>query len=153
MKMITSEVIELILQELDTYDDAKMHEESNRFLRQQPHLTQFLYEFTEGFQVEAQQLSLYLAYFLWKVCIRGWGKRIPGVTWQVCYHAFLKERKLWESSNGTFKKGTQPALITYLKTFLDHDHRSAFNKDLEKGMLLILLISILTAFERTTKTS
>lgn len=152
MKSITGEVIETVLCEFDAYSESQMHQEANRFLRQQPHLTQFIYEFTEGFRPQAQQLSLYLSYFLWKVCIRAWGSKLPRVTWQAFYHAFIKERKAWEGTSKTPKKSSHPVLITYLKTFLENDHKEVLTGDLEKGTLLILLITAVSAFEKAAET-
>jgi hypothetical protein len=149
MKTIPSEIVEKVCSELDRYSESRMREEAGRFLRQQPHLVQFLQEFTADFHPEIQQFSLYLSYLIWKICGRGWGNKVPKLTWELCYQSFLKERQIWKEGRPlSQRKNNQPYLLQCLKTFLEEDHNGIFKKDVERGSLFLILKSVISAFEK-----
>lgn len=149
MKTIPAEIVEKVCSEMDRYSESRMSEEAGRFLRQQPHLVQFLQEFTADFRPEVQQFSLYLSYLIWKICSRGWGHKLPRLAWELCYQSFLKERELWrEDKRFPGRKSTQPHLIQCLKTFLQEDYTGIFKKDVERGSLFLILKSVIASFEK-----
>jgi hypothetical protein len=111
MKTIPGEIVEKVCSEMNRYSESRMSEEAARFLRQQPYLIQFLQEFTADFPSEVQQLSLYLAYLIWKICSRGWGCTMPRLAWEHCYQCFLRERRLWRKKKLTTLSYAMPENI------------------------------------------
>ncbi|MBI1870795.1 MAG: hypothetical protein HYS07_06355 [Chlamydiae bacterium] len=149
MEVISSDVVKNICFEMRKYPESRMSQEASRFLRQQPQLVQFLQEFTQDFKLEVQQLSLYLSYWIWKACTKGWGRKMPRLDWTLCYHCFLKERETWKDQETLLsRKSTQPHLIHFLGNLIQEDHSDLFKEDVGKSSIVLILRCVIAAFEK-----
>ena len=151
MKAISSNTVQKACLELERFSEPRMAEEASRFIRQQPNLVDFLKEFTEDSKVEIQQLALYLSYLIWKIFTLNKKKKLPQIPWEICYQCFIKERRLWKENqihpNG---KNSQPNLILYIQSFFEKDSEDLKSEEIEKGALLILLRSVIAAFDKVS---
>lgn len=149
MKMIPAAIIKKVRVEMNRYSDLKMSEEASRFLRHQPSLVQFLKEFTDEFGSDIQQLSLYLAFVVYKNFHRALKHEVPKLSWSLCYNCLLWEHELWRESRGLRKpKNRQPFLVQYLGFLIESEHTGLFKNDSDKASFLIVMRSVICAFEK-----
>jgi hypothetical protein len=149
MKAISTSTVQKACLELEHFSEPQMAEEASRFIRHQPNLVDFLKEFTEDSHTEIQQLALYLSYLIWKIFTIDKKKKFPQIPWEVCYQCFIKERRLWkENQVHANEKNLQPNLILYIQSFFEKDSENLKSEEVEKGALLILLRSVIAAFDK-----
>lgn len=149
MRTIPGKTVERVWTEINGWTEVRMSLEANRFLRQQPHIVDFLREFTVEWHKDIQQLALYLAYFIWKVCTQGWVKKMPKLSWRNCYQCLVKEKGLWKETRGQNQTiNNQAPLMMYLTAIVEHDASDYLNEEAEKISLSIIVKSVVTAFER-----
>ena len=151
MKIIPSSIINKVRLEMGKYSDLKISEEASRFLRRQPSLVQFLKEFTDEFGPDIQQLALYLAFVICRIFRTALNREIPKLSWSFCYNCLLWEHEIWRESHGVKKpKNKQPYIVQYLGFLIEREHTGLFKDDNEKASFLIVMRSVVCAFEKAS---
>src|SRR5262245_1878853 len=135
--MITNEFVERACLEVSAYSDDRMMHEFDGFFQEQPAICDFVVELTAESSPQIQELSLFLAYMVFKVVKMG----LPDVALvsadriEAAYH----ESELWIdriSQKDTGETGTPFGLEDDAEPFLIQYVISELNQPMEDGTQL-----------------
>src|SRR5215471_276309 len=92
--MVSGESVEKACSEVGHYTDEQMVEEFDRFFRAQPAICDFIVELTHESGSKVQELSLFLAYMIFKTFETGTVESVSKVTPEVLEEGY-RETESW----------------------------------------------------------
>ncbi|HYR86592.1 MAG TPA: hypothetical protein VE422_21070 [Terriglobia bacterium] len=156
--MITSDSVEKACSEVGEYSDEKMVDEFDRFFREQPAICEFVVELTHESGQKIQELSLFLAYMVFKAIEMNEPGALVPVTSQAIETAYrdseswierisaAESEELQSTIAASLQKDTEPYLLQYVISELNAplDDGSALD-DEEKGEVFFVLKTVISS--------
>ena len=162
--MITGDSVEKACSEVGEYSDEKMIGEFDRFFRAQPAICEFVVELTHESGQKIQELSLFLAYMVFKAIEMDEPSPISAVTAEAIEAAY-RDSESWieriSAAEGTdlqstiaasLQKDTEPYLLQYVISELNAplEDGSALD-DEEKGEVFFVLKTVISSLKPEEK--
>jgi hypothetical protein len=162
--MITGDSVEKACSEVGEYSDEKMIGEFDRFFRAQPAICEFVVEVTQESGQKIQELSLFLAYMVFKAIEMDEPSTIGVVTAEAIEAAY-RESESWieriSEAEGTdlqatiaanLQRDTEPYLLQYVISELNAplEDGSALD-DEEKGEVFFVLKTVISSLKPEEK--
>ena len=156
--MITGDSVEKACSEVGEYSDEKMVGEFDRFFREQPAICEFVVELTHESGQKIQELSLFLAYMVFKAIEMNEPNTLAPVTSEAIEAAYRDSESWIERISATeseelestiaasLQKDTEPYLLQYVISELNAplDDGSALD-DEEKGEVFFVLKTVISS--------
>ncbi|PYS28710.1 MAG: hypothetical protein DMG11_11670 [Acidobacteria bacterium] len=156
--MITGDSVEKACSEVGEYSDEKMVGEFDRFFREQPAICEFVVELTHESGQKIQELSLFLAYMVFKAIEMNEPNTLGPVTSEAIEAAYRDSESWIERISATeseelestiaasLQKDTEPYLLQYVISELNAplDDGSALD-DEEKGEVFFVLKTVISS--------
>jgi hypothetical protein len=156
--MITGDSVEKACSEVGEYSDEKMVGEFDRFFREQPAICEFVVELTHESGQKIQELSLFLAYMVFKAIEMNEPNALGPVTSEAIEAAYRDSESWIERISATeseelestiaasLQKDTEPYLLQYVISELNAplDDGSALD-DEEKGEVFFVLKTVISS--------
>ena len=155
--MITSEIVEKTCSQVGEYSDETMAEEFERFFREQPAVCDFVVDLTHDSGQQIQELSLFLAYMVFKV-VHVAGGSVALITrdaLESAYHASESWINQMSEAEGpelqaalaaSFNKDTEPYLLQYVISELNQPLEDGSELDDNgKGEVFFLLKTVISS--------
>lgn len=153
--MITSNFVEQACTEVNTYSDEHMLSEFDRFFKEQPSICDFVTELTNESSPRIQELSLFLAYMVFKAVKLGHSNRLEEVTAQNIEEAY-RDSEMWvdrineEGPASDLPMDTEPHLIHYVLSELSQPlEDGTLLEDEQKGEVFFLLKTVISSLTRS----
>jgi len=162
--VITSEFVEKACSQVGEYSDETMAEEFERFFREQPAVCDFVVELTHESGQQIQELSLFLAYMVFKAVQVGGGSvaLITRDGLESAYRASESWINLMSEAEGpelqaalaaSFNKDTEPYLLQYVISELNQPLEDGSELDDNgKGEVFFLLKTVIPSLSDKEKT-
>ena len=156
--MITGESVEKACAQVGEYNDAMMMTEFDRFFKAQPAICDFVVELTNESSQQIQEITLFLAYMIFKAVEAGQAADVDAVTpnaIEAAYH----DSEMWidrvsqaqgmdvEAAVGSsLEQDTEPFLLQYVISELNEslENGSELN-DEEKGEVFFVLKTVISS--------
>jgi hypothetical protein len=156
--MITGDSVEKACSEVGEYSDEKMVGEFDRFFREQPAICEFVVELTHESGQKIQELSLFLAYMVFKAIEMNEPNNLGPVTSEAIEAAYrdseswidrisaTESEELESTIAASLQKDTEPYLLQYVISELNAplDDGSALD-DEEKGEVFFVLKTVISS--------
>src|ERR1051326_3974147 len=163
-RMISVESVEKACSEVGDYSDEKMVEEFDRFFRAQPAICDFVVELTHESGPKVQELSLFLAYMIFKTVETGTEESVSKVTPELLEEGY-RETESWmerlsdadgvelqASVANSLERDTDPHLLQYLISELNEPMEDGTElNDEEKGEVFFVVKTVIEAFRNQSK--
>src|SRR5688572_5110360 len=127
--MITSDFVEQVCTEVDTYSDELMANEFNQFFREQPAICEFISELTSESTQHIQELSLFLSYMVFKAVKMDSTQTLPEVSPEKIEKAYYDSEQ-WLNR---ISEGAIDDVPADSEPHLSHYVMSELNQPLEDG--------------------
>ena len=162
--MITSEFVEKACSQVGEYSDETMAEEFERFFREQPAVCDFVVDLTHESGQQIQELSLFLAYMVFKALQVGGGQSasITRDALESAYHAsesWINQMSEAEGSElqtalaASFNKDTEPYLLQYVISELNQPLEDGSELDDNgKGEVFFVLKTVISSLSNKENT-
>ena len=162
--MITGESVEKACSEVGEYSDEKMVGEFDRFFREQPAICEFVVELTHESGQKIQELSLFLAYMVFKAIEMNEPGAVTLVTAEAIEAAY-RDSESWierisraegvelpSTIAASLQKDTEPYLLQYVISELNAplEDGSALD-DEEKGEVFFVLKTVISSLKPEEK--
>jgi hypothetical protein len=162
--MVSVDSVEKACSEVGEYSDEKMVDEFDRFFRAQPAICDFVVELTHESGMKVQELSLFLAYMVFKTIETETADSVTRVTPEQI-EAGYRETESWmerlSAIEGTelqasiatnLQKDEEPNLLQYVISELNEpmEDGSALN-DEEKGEVFFVVKTVIGSFKNEPK--
>ncbi len=156
--MISAESVEKACSEVGEYSEERMGDEFNRFFRAQPAICDFVVELTHESGQKVQELSLFLAYMVFKAIETDSSAELTKVTPEVIETGY-RETESWMERIGqadgtelhsaiaeSLQRDTEPHLLQYLISELNEPmDDGAELDDEEKGEVFFVVKTVIEA--------
>ena len=162
--MITSEFVEKACSQVGEYSDETMAEEFERFFHEQPAVCDFVVDLTHESGQKIQELSLFLAYMVFKAVQVGGGHpaSISRDALESAYHASESWINQMSEAEGpelqtalaaSFNKDTEPYLLQYVISELNQPLEDGSELDDNgKGEVFFLLKTVISSLSNKENT-
>lgn len=162
--MISSEFVEKACSQVGEYSDETMAEEFERFFREQPAVCDFVVDLTHESGQQIQELSLFLAYMVFKALQVGGGHSasITRDALESAYHAsesWINQMSEAEGSElqtalaASFNKDTEPYLLQYVISELNQPLEDGSELDDNgKGEVFFVLKTVISSLSNKENT-
>ena len=162
--MVRVDSVEKACSEVGDYSDEKMVDEFDRFFRAQPAICDFVVELTHDSGFKVQELSLFLAYMVFKAIEANTPSPVTSVTPEVI-EAGYRDTESWmerlSAAEGTdlqasiaanLKADSEPHLLQYVISELNEpmEDDSELN-DEEKGEVFFVVKTVIESFNNQSK--
>jgi hypothetical protein len=162
--MIGVDSVEKACSEVGDYSDERMVDEFDRFFRAQPAICDFVVELTHESGMKVQELSLFLAYMIFKTIETDTADPVTKVTPEVI-EAGYRDTESWmerlSGADGTELQATitanlqtdaEPNLLQYVISELNEpmEDGSELN-DEEKGEVFFVVKTVIESFKNQSK--
>jgi len=162
--VITSEFVEKACSQVGEYSDEMMAEEFERFFREQPAVCDFVVELTHDSGQQIQEMSLFLAYMIFKAVNLG-GGHVASITRDALESAYRASEswinqmseaegsELQATLTASFNKDTEPYLLQYVISELNQPLEDGRELDDNgKGEVFFLLKTVITSLSNKENT-
>ncbi len=157
MELISKVAVKKITRSLASQSTREMSLEAERFNREQPLLASFLSAFTSELPREAQDLTLYLAYLVWRIFEEG-GKRVHRVSATVILHEIQENWRFVErfvqlsrSEIGGYLSEldflAQPHILDYVASSILEEGRQSKIAEHHLGYMIFVLKTVLDSLD------
>lgn len=156
--MITSESVERACAEVGEYSDEKMVGEFDRFFQKQPAVCDFVVELTQESGQKIQELSLFLAYMVFKALEMSGSQGVNSVTpdaIETAYHeseSWIDRISQAQGSDmqstiaASLQRDTEPYLLQYVITEVNEPLEDGTElNDEEKGEIFFVLKTVISS--------
>lgn len=166
MKLIQKDLVDETWQEISQYPFDRMAQESERFIKVQPHAALIILAFTEGCDEEVRSLALYLAYVVFRMFEKSARGKIPPLSGEAVENAFsanenwLKsikdmDERLLERRMKYSRDLRQPFVIQYVIEALyeeseEEDYQDFLDDD-SRATILIVIKTLIDALDDATE--
>ena len=160
--MITNDFLEQACSEVSEYSDDRMMSEFDRFFQEQPAICDFVVEATNESDPKIQELSLFLAYMIFKAVKCGQSDDVNIVTQEMIETAY-RESEYWidqisqaedpqmEEISTRLQDDAEPHLIHYVISELNHPLEDGVElEDEQKGEVFFVLKTVISSLARRT---
>jgi len=161
--MITNEFLEQACSEVSDYSDDRMMSEFDQFFREQPAVCDFVVEATNESDPKIQELSLFLAYMIFKALKYGGAEAADVVTPQMLESAY-RDSEAWieqlsqadeshiEEISTKLQEEAEPHLIRYIISELNQPLEGGVElEEDEKGEVFFVLKTVISSLARRTE--
>jgi hypothetical protein len=162
--MIGVDSVEKACSEVGDYSDEKMVDEFERFFRAQPAICDFVVELTHESGLKVQELSLFLAYMIFKAIETNTENPVAKVTPEVIEAGYRNTESWMERLSGAegtelqtsiaadLQVETEPHLLQYVMSELNEpmEDGSELN-DEEKGEVFFVIKTVIECFKNQSK--
>jgi hypothetical protein len=162
--MITSEFVEKACSQVGEYSDETMTQEFERFFREQPAVCDFVVDLTHDSGQQIQELSLFLAYMVFKAVQVGGGKvaLVTREALEIAYRACESWIDKMSEAEGpalqaalaeSFNEDTEPYLLQYVISEVNQPLEDGSELDDNgKGEVFFLLKTVISSLSNKEKT-
>ena len=165
MKPLSESLVEETWQEIDKYTDQRANREMMQFGKDQSNVLAFFLEFTQDLDEEAEELGVYLLFVVYRMFLKGYGKKIKKITQKELNECFEENGKVLESMGSAHVKfmeryaqtqiAGQPHIIRYVAENLldstEEDEETDPLSDEDIGYLFLLLKTAIDCLNRKTE--
>ena len=162
--MISGGSVEKACSEVGEFSDEKMVEEFDRFFRAQPAICDFVVELTHESGQKVQELSLFLAYMVFRAIETGTPDPVTKVTPETI-EAGYRETESWmeriSQSEGTelqsavaatLQRDAEPYLLQYVISELNEPMEDGTElDDEEKGEVFFVVKTVISSLQNQTR--
>ena len=162
--MIGVDSVEKACAEVGDYSDEKMVDEFERFFRVQPAICDFVVELTHDSGLKVQELSLFLAYMVFKTIETNTANHVSTVTPEVIEAGYRNTESWMErlsAAEGTELQATitadlqteaEPHLLQYVMSELNEPMEDGLQlNDEEKGEVFFVVKTVIESFKNESK--
>jgi hypothetical protein len=162
--MISGESVEKACSEVGEYSDEKMVDEFDRFFRAQPAICDFVVELTHESGQKVQELSLFLAYMIFRAIEAYTADPVVKVTSEAVeagYHeteswmeriSQVEGIELQGAIAASLQRDDEPNLLQYVISELNEPMEGGADlKDEEKGEVFFVAKTVITALRTQSK--
>ena len=162
--MIGVDSVEKACSEVGDYSDEKMVDEFERFFRAQPAICDFVVELTHESGLKVQELSLFLAYMVFKTIETNTVNPVAKVTPEVIeagYHNTESWMETLSAAEGTelqasiaadLQTEAEPHLLQYVMSELNEPMEDGSQlDDEEKGEVFFVIKTVIESFKNQSK--
>jgi hypothetical protein len=162
--MIGVDSVEKACAEVGDYSDEKMVDEFERFFRAQPAICDFVVELTHDSGLKVQELSLFLAYMVFKAIETTTANPVSTVTPEVIEAGYRSTESWMErlsAAEGTELQATitadlqteaEPHLLQYVMSELNEPMEDGSElTDEEKGEVFFVVKTVIESFKNQSK--
>jgi hypothetical protein len=153
--MISSELVDQACVEVDGYTEDRMMSEFDTFFREQPSICDFIAELTSESAPKIQELSLFLAYMVFKAVKMGQHESLEMITSQSIEAAY-RESESWidrinqEGDRAPIPADPEPHLVQYVISELNQPLEDGkVLEDEEKGEVFFVLKTVISSLTRS----
>lgn len=157
MQLISKSAIQKVIRNLEDQTTREMSLEAARFNREQPLLASFVSAFASELPVKAQDLTLYLAYLMWRIMETGGEgvERVPAsiILEQIQENWLFIERfvKMASSSCGSYLSEidflSQPHMLEYVATVILEEGKRSHIAEHHIGYMIFVLKTALDSLD------
>jgi hypothetical protein len=104
MKPLSESLVDETWQEIDRYTDQRANREMMQFGKDQSNLLAFFLEFTQDLDEEAEELGVYLLFVVYRMFLKGYGKKIRKITQKELAECYEKNGNAMESLGSAHEK-------------------------------------------------
>ena len=153
--MISSELVDQTCVEVDGYTEDRMMAEFDTFFKEQPSICDFVVELTSESSVQVQELSLFLAYMVFKTVKMGQSGTLDAIKSESIEAAY-RESEGWidrineERDQAQIPQDPEPYLTQYVISELNQPLESGKPlEDDDKGEVFFVLKTVISSLTRS----
>lgn len=152
--MITSDLVDQACSEVNSYTDDRMMKEFDAFFKEQPSICDFVAELTSESSMQIQELSLFLAYMVFKTVKMGQSDTLDPVSAE-SIEASYRESESWidrinQGGEPAIPADPEPHLIEYVISELNQPlENGTVLEDEEKGEVFFVLKTVISSLTRS----
>jgi hypothetical protein len=153
--MISSELVDQTCVEVDSYTEDRMMAEFDTFFKEQPSICDFVIELTGDSSMQVQEVSLFLAYMVFKTVKMGQKDTLGTVTSESIEAAYRESEKWIDRINegrdrAQIPEDSEPHLTQYVISELNQPlENGKLLEDDDKGEVFFVLKTVISSLTRS----
>jgi|SRR5688572_22861690 len=153
--MISSELVDQTCVEVDSYSEDRMMAEFDSFFKEQPSICDFVIELTSDSSMQVQEVSLFLAYMVFKTVKLGQKDTLGTITSESIEAAYRESEKWIDRINegpdrAQIPEDSEPHLTQYVISELNQPlENGKLLEDDDKGEVFFVLKTVISSLTRS----